>query len=679
MSLSVDKALRQAQSHLNNGELAEAESLYKQVLSKFPKNKKAIQGYRKLKAGITSEGSLNSDPPQEQTNELISFYNQGRFEEVLSNVKSLLDWFPKAIVLYNLQGASNAALQRLDAAINSYKHALKIKPDHAESYNNMGTILKDRGDLDMAINSFKQALKIKPDYAEAYYNLGLALQDKGDLDMAIQSYKQALNIKPDYAQSYNNMGNALNKKGERDVAIESYKNAIKIKPDYAEAFNNMGVALKERNDPSAALESFKQALKIKPDYAEAYLNMGNTLKDKQDLDAAIDCYNQAVKINPNYPEAYNNMGTALQEKGDLNTAINCYKQALKIKPSHTETHLNISAIKKYDVLDMQILQMKAQYTNHRPESDDRCNICFALAKASEDLENLEEAFDYLKEGNAIRKKNLSYDIKVDQILFKSIKKADQAAPYIPYCSFQKIAEIIPVFILGMPRSGTTLIEQIVSSHSEVTGAGELNFIDEFGFKIITGEQQVNEANLRRFRDQYLNGISQVSDGSSFVTDKMPHNFRAIGLISRALPEAKIIHVKRDAAATCWSSFKQFFAVQGLGYCYDLSDVVKYFELYDNLMQFWRERYADRIYEVNYDQLTFEQESKTRGIIHHLELDWQEACLSPHENSRSVRTASQNQVREKIYRDSSQQWRKFEPFLNGAFDVLADFKSQPSDR
>jgi protein O-GlcNAc transferase len=152
MSLSVDKALRQAQSHLKVGELAEAEALYKQVLSKFPKNKKAIQGYQKLKAGITSKGSLNSEPPQEQIDELISIYNQGQFEEVLSKAKPLISLFPKAAILHNLQGASNAALQKYDAAIDSYQQALKIKPDFAEAHNNMGNALTDKGELDAAIN-----------------------------------------------------------------------------------------------------------------------------------------------------------------------------------------------------------------------------------------------------------------------------------------------------------------------------------------------------------------------------------------------------------------------------------------------------------------------------------------------------------------------------------------------
>ena len=239
MSLSVDKALRQAQSHLKNGELAEAESLYKQVLSKFPKNKKAIQGYQKLKTGITLKGSLGNEPPQEQIDELISLYSQGQFEAVLSKAKPLLGLFPKAIILYNLQGASNAALRRNDAAIYSYRQAIKIKPAYADTYSNMGNTLKNKGELDAAIENYKQAIKIKPDHAEAYNNMGNAFKDKGELDKAINCQEQALKIKPDYAEAYFNMGIALQDRGDLEKAIDSYNQAIRIKPDHAQSYWNL--------------------------------------------------------------------------------------------------------------------------------------------------------------------------------------------------------------------------------------------------------------------------------------------------------------------------------------------------------------------------------------------------------------------------------------------------------
>ena len=272
MSLSVEKVLRKAQSHMKAGELAEAEELYKQVLTKFPKNKKAIQGYQKLKAGITSKGSLNSEPPTEQIDELINLYNQGRFEEVLAKAKHLIDLFPKEVTLHNIQGVSNAALQRYDAAIDSYRQAIKINPYYPDSYSNMGSALKGKGYLDAAIDSYKQALKIKPDYAEAYYNMGISLHEKGNLDAAIESYEQALKIKPNYAECYSNLGVALKDEGNLEAAIGSYKQALKIKPNYAECYSNLGVAFQDKGDLEAAMGSYKKALKIKPDYAECFVN-----------------------------------------------------------------------------------------------------------------------------------------------------------------------------------------------------------------------------------------------------------------------------------------------------------------------------------------------------------------------------------------------------------------------
>ena len=211
MPFSVDQVLRRAQIHIKAGEIAEAVELYKQVLSRFPKNKKATQGYNKLKSGVVSKESSFPEPSQEQVQELLNLYNQGEFEEVLSEIEPLVGLFPQSITLHNINGASNAALERLDVAIESYKLALKINPRYAEAYNNMGIALNNKGDPNAAINSYDKALNIKPDYAEAYNNKGIALKDKGDLDAAIDSYGQALKIKPDYAGAYDNIRILLDK------------------------------------------------------------------------------------------------------------------------------------------------------------------------------------------------------------------------------------------------------------------------------------------------------------------------------------------------------------------------------------------------------------------------------------------------------------------------------------
>jgi tetratricopeptide (TPR) repeat protein len=246
----------------------------------------------------------------------------------------MLERFPNSVVLYNIAGASNAGLMLFDAAIDSYKQALIIKPDYADAYYNMGIALKDKGDLEAAIDSYKQALKIKPDYADAYNNMGIALKDKGDPEAAIDSYKKALKIKPDYADAYNNMGNALKDKGDLEAAIGSYKKALKIKPDYADTYNNMGIALKDKGDLEAAIDSYKKALKIKPDYADAYNNMGITLEDKGDPEAAIDSYKQALKIEPNYAKAKANLvkllTTYTPQKENQNLIVTVNEEIRKI-------------------------------------------------------------------------------------------------------------------------------------------------------------------------------------------------------------------------------------------------------------------------------------------------------------------------------------------------------------
>ena len=221
----------------------------------------------------------------------------------------------------------------------------------------------------------------------------------------------------------------------------------------------------------------------------------------------------------------------------------------------------------------------------------------------------------------------------------------------------------------MPRSGTTIVEQIISSHSKVTGAGELNFVAQFGSLIARGLSDSNTDSLINFRERYLFKLQSVSNGNLIVTDKMPQNFCYIGLLAAAFPEAKIVHVKRNPAAVCWANYKQYFASKNIGYCYSIDDVISYYKLYESLMVFWINTLSKRIYNLDYEKLTVNQESETRQLIDYLDLDWDEKCLSPQNNKSNITTASSIQVRKKVYRGSSEQWKKYQPFLNGAFDSL----------
>ena len=499
------------------------------------------------------------------------------------------------------------------------------------------------------------------------FEIGETLQKVGKLEEAVDAYNKALSLKPDYADAYNNMGCALKDQGKLKEAVASFKKALAIKPNLAVAYNNMGSALKDQGKLEGAIEAYNKALAIKPNYAGAYYNMGNALKNQGKLEGALEAYNKALVIKPDYAKANNNMGVSLADQGKLEEAIEAYNKALSIKPDYAEAHRNLSTLVKYELNNPQIIAVSELMERPDLRDQDMCHLHYAAAKMKEDLGDLDATFENYVAGGALMQKLLAYEQKQDQWLFTKIKST---APKLKEFSLKKSHKAIsqtPVFILGMPRSGTTLVEQIVSSHSQVCGAGELSFLGCLGGKLSNGDEDITSKNLLAVRKAYLNELKKVSENELFVTDKMPHNFIHIGLILKALPEAKVIHVKRDPAATIWSNFKHYFPAKGLGYSYKLEDAVKYYKLYQSLIEFWDQSYSDQIYHIDYEKLVVEQEPETKRLIEYLELDWETSCLLPQENKRSVRTASQLQVREKVYTGSSKVWRKFEPYLNGVFD------------
>ena len=594
--------------------------------------------FDKLEKRLTSSKSKNTygqDPPKKQLDSLLKLYNQQKLQQVFNNAQRLTKRYSKSLTLWNLMGASAAQI----------------------------------GKLDEAVLAFKKALLIKPDYAEVHYNLGNAFRDQEKLQEAIESYGNALSMKPDHADAYLNLGNALKEQGKLDQAIEAYSKALSIKPDYADAYLNMGVTLKEQGKLDEAIVASHKALSIKPDYVEAYLNMGAIFEDQEKLDEAIGAYNKAISIKPDYADAHLNMGNVLKVQGKLDEAIEAYNKAISIKPDYADALLNISSIRKFTRKDEQFLQVQELYKSDGLSDEKRCKISFTLAKMYEDVGELDQAFRHLFAGNALRKKLLKYSFKQDVDLFNRLKETQ---PHFSINSLEIKESSIkptPIFILGMPRSGTSLVEQIISSHSKVAGAGELKLVQHLGKKLPLSPKSISIEAISEFRQRYLSELSKLSYGKHFVTDKMPHNFLFIPLICAAFPEAKIVHVQRSPAATCWSNYKQYFLEEGLGYCYDLKDVVSYYSLYSDLMEFWQSEYSDRIYNLNYEKLTTDQKGETKKLINYLGLNWDEACLAPHKNKRRVRTASIQQVRQKIYQGSSETWRKYGPFLNGAFDSL----------
>ncbi len=703
MELTIEQALQQGVAAHKEGKLQDAERLYRAILQSQPLHPDANHNLGVLAVSVNKadaalplfKTALEANPKIEQfwlsyidclikgeqfanaKQVLEQAKTQGLVGDKLNNLETQL--LPKTQA-ENVNSASPSQKQ-LSSLLEHYQNgrvndAEKLAasitnefPQHQFAWKVLGAVLKQTGRVMESLTAMQKSVQLAPQDAEAHSNLGVTLKELGMLEEALASYAQAIALKPDYAEAHSNLGVTLKELGRLNEALASYKQAIALKPDYAEAHSNLGVTLQELENLDEAEASYKQAIALKPDYAEAHSNLGVTLQKLGRLDEALASYNQAIALKPGYAEAHSNLGVTLQELGRLGEALASYNQAIALKPDYAEAHRALTSMKKFESNDEQYSKMQELYLDEKISEEQRCNINFGLAKACEDLGDYEQAFAHYSEGNALRKKLLKYDIKQDVELFKQIK-----SNYLQILKNSLEADklsknLMPIFIVGMPRSGTTLVEQIVSSHSQVTGAGELRFAAQFGSEIATGITEVNNDALLDFRHNYLSKMQNFSEGNLIVTDKMPQNFLFIGLLAAAFPEAKIIHVKRNPAAVCWANYKQYFESKKIDYCYAIDDVISYYRLYENLMEFWTNTLSNRIYNLDYEQLTVNQESETRQLIDYLGLDWDENCLSPQSNTRSIATASNLQVRQKVYKGSSEQWKKYQPFLNGALDGL----------
>jgi tetratricopeptide (TPR) repeat protein len=381
------------------------------------------------------------------------------------------------------------------------------------------------------------------------------------------------------------------------------------------------------------------------------------------------CYKKVIALKPDYADAYHNLGNNLEQQGKLKDAQMYFEKAIIINPGLAKTHRQLSSIKKFDKYDNQYHLLQKLYLDKNISDEQLCHTNFSLAKIYEDLENFKEAFKHFEEGNKIKKKLLNYNIKIDIELFNQIKLSfKQIEKNIPSVKKNK-SDLIPIFIIGMPRSGTTLVEQIISSHSKVSGLGELPFVLQFGSKITTGSVEYNSETVLKFRNNYLEKVKNFAENSLIFTDKMPQNFLYIGLIMASFPEAKILNIKRNPAAVCWANYRQWFKSKDLSYSYSINDTIQYYSLYEDLMNFWKKLFNNKIYDVDYESLTVNHENEIKKLIKYLDLNWEEGCLYPEKNKRAIATASNKQIRHKIFKGSSQKWKNYKPFLHGALDGL----------
>jgi len=529
-------------------------------------------------------------------------------------------------------------------------------------------LYKEKNYKDVIISGLK-LLKKNPKNYQLIYSIGLSYVNLQNYTEAEKYFDKLLNVqkKPEILYIQANICKQLKK---YDSAINYFEEAIRLNPNFSEAYNNLGNTKKRVGKIDEAISCFEKAIQLKENNIQAYLNLANIYKENKYFKELIKIYEKILSFNQNDIKTLYNLGSAYLFLGKISEGKNYFEKIIEINKNHIPSYRNYISVTKIEKTDEIFKQL--EILNEEDFSDDDKVLFYdALSKGYFDQDNDQLAFKYLEKSNSLKKKNSKFSFEKTEIQFNNIKTFFKNIDNINI-NFKDTLKSKPIFIIGMPRSGTTLIEQIISSHSQVYGAGELDFLPKIIDKIGIKKPQNLESFFTQIRNLYYDQIMKISN-NHYIIDKLPVNYRWVGFIINALPEAKIIHIERNPMAVCWSNYKTSFVDSGMDFNLSQQDIAKYYSLYLNLMNFWKSKYTSNILNVNYEDFVNDFVSNSKEILKFLDLKWEDKIKNYNKNIRPVTTASFQQVREGIKKNTSMAWKKYSNYLNPMQDTLKNMK------
>lgn len=509
----------------------------------------------------------------------------------------------------------------------------------------------------------------------------------GRIDDAMALYENALSLKPDYADVHNNLGVILAAQGRIGDAIARFERAIKLNPQYAAAHNNLSNSLAATGRVDDAIAHFERARALSPGHFDAENDLGAVLLRLGRIGEAVAHYQQVLAVNPGNIEAHNSLGTALMDQGKFDIAAAHYRLAIAFRPDYAEAHYNLAIIKTFRHGDPDLAALEALARRDDLPAGRMPFVHFALAKALDDCGDYVRAFEHLSKGNELKRRQIQYDEENGLAHFKRVAAVFDCALLERFRGAGDPSPA-PIFVLGMPRSGSSLIEQILASHPEIHGAGELNALEMAANSVLNAIPRqppypecipaLDAVALRRIGQSYVARLLALGDGKVRIVDKSPGNFLLLGLIRLILPNARIIHTTRDPIDTCLSCYSRLFTT-GQHYTYDLAELGRCYRAYRQLMAHWRSVLRPgAMLEVDYADVVNDLEGQARRLIDYCGLPWDDRCLRFHETARTVKTASAVQVRQPLFRSSLHRWRKYEaglaPLLRELGDIVPGHES-----
>jgi tetratricopeptide (TPR) repeat protein len=546
----------------------------------------------------------------------------------------------------------------------------KIGPPSAEASVQLAGRLTKAGDLRGAVNALERATLLQPKHPAAHYNLALASLNAGLTDRATAGFRRAVALSPNFAEAHFQLGIALGRLGDDLAAIEALQSAVRISPKMAEAHHCLGRMFRVRGKQAEAIQAYKRAAGAAPNTTLGRLSDAWAMILEQRGNEAEECLRRAMALDPANSELPWLLATLLGEAGRFDEAELLFQRTIDLDPGQVGAYYDLLTSKQLTESDRPLLtRMKGLVGRPNVVGEPRIRLLFALAKGLDDLREYDEAMRCFDEANRLCRQALAFDHaehkgKVDRIIEAF------TADYLASNASLGTDDARPIMILGMPRSGTTLVEQIVSSHPSVSAGGEIQFwIDQGDMLLKQGLAEGVTDNAGRLASAYRAELDRISSEAARITDKNPYNFFWIGLVRLAFPKARIIHCRRHAVDTCLSIYTTHFAVR-TGYGSDRRDLVFYYRQYRRLMRHWNSVLPPgTMFDVQYEDLIADPERWSRALIDFCELDWHPACLRPEKNRRSVKTASLWQARQPIYRTSVDRWRNYEPWLGELRELL----------
>ena len=653
----------------------------------------------------------NHANPREVFKQAIGLANNGEIEKAVSLCKRTLEKSPKDVNINGLLGAFLLKLNRAEEAEHHLRLTTELAPSFAKPFEDLGVLLLRQGRFEESANTLQNAVRLDPSLESAHFNLGKALAKLGkgkEADAAFEAsfalspikkllaeaaeyhkqgkleesealYRKALNDDPGNIDATRMLGLIAAAAGQTDEAKFLLQQVIERAPDFFIAHIDLGNILKDQDHYEEAIACFQRAIAIEPRNPHAQFLLASTLSPAAFTDEALDAYQACLDILPEHPGALLGIGHMLKTVGRQEEGIAAYRKCIDIKPGNGETYWSLANLKTFRFTDEEIAKMEDQVASGKVDNEgSEANFLFALAKAHEDAKDHKKAWDYYQRGNKLQRSLVKYDPVSTEVVNNDLVEA-----FTKELMDEKrglgCQDKAPIFILGLPRSGSTLLEQIIASHSMVEGTSELPYISRItqslnrnradGLSYPGAIRELGTVALEALGEEYLQ-LSQMhrKEGAPRFIDKMPNNFPSAGFINLILPKAKIIDARRNPLDACFGNFRQLYA-KGQPFTYDLTDIGEYYLQYQRMMDHWNTVMPGQILHVQYEDTVMDLESQVRRILEFLELPWEDACLNYHETDRAVRTASSEQVRQPIYTGAINHWRKYEQHLDELLEVL----------